>query len=389
MDIHSQIQEIKDLEEHYIARCNEGWSNSHETIQAFHNWYHAVLKLFKDYYPADYEDFLIIKNQDVSGNGFILYSVFRQIAPKYVMMLDDIEKGIQPKIARYPIQADIQKQENKPHKIFISHRITDKPFVKELVKMLEFIVGSDESRIFCSSVSGYDIKPGREILTELKKQFDENEIYFVVVHSPRYYESAICLNEMGAAWILGTRFCSFLTDDCSFDMLTGAIDGKYISIKVNDEQDVVTSKLNYMKDELLQIFSIDKGTFNNNRWETLRNEFIKNTQHLDYKPSAKKATIKVQPSAKIEAEIRNTKPLTIDIVNNGEGTAEQLEVKLDDVCSDMIITGLNIFPLEYLKTGKRVSLNVYQCISDPDKFKIYFSWKENGISFISEELIVL
>lgn len=285
----------------------------------------------------------------------------------------------------------VLKQANmaKTPKIFISHKTEDKPFVKELVRMLEFIVGTDQDKLFCSSIAGYDIKPGREILEELRRQFNDYEIYLIIVHSPRYYESPICLNEMGAAWVLGTKFCSFLTDDCKFSMLKGAIDGKYISIKVNDNFDTVTSKLNYLKDELLQIFSVEN--FNQNRWETIRNEFIQRTQHIDYSNlvAEEEKNKQLEPKANIVADVISTRPLIIDITNRGDGNAEELELQLDEAGSGMIITGLDAFPIEYLKPDKHVKLSIYPCISDPNKFKVFFKWKENGIEFSSEDIVVI
>lgn len=277
----------------------------------------------------------------------------------------------------------------KQPKLFISHKTEDKPFVSELVRLLEFIVGSGEDRIFCSSIAGYDIKPGREILKELKRQFDEYGIFFIVVHSPRYYKSAICLNEMGAAWALGSSFCSFLTDDCSYKLLEGVIDGKYMSIKVNDNYDTVVSKLNYLKDELLHFFSID--SFNQNRWETIRNEFIERTQHIEYTSidMAEERTDTPHPEAMIMADVIGSSPVVIDITNRGDRIAENLTFELDEVASDMIVSGLEIFPLEYLKPGKHVRISLFPCIGDPEKFKVYFSWKERGVLFKSEDIIVI
>ena len=145
---------------------------------------------------------------------------------QYFNFREDLKKDLNSCIATlkafknaYEIKSHLAAQQpveksSKPPKIFISHKSEDRLFVKELVRMLEFIVGTSEKNIFCSSIPGYDIKPSREILKELKKQFEENEVYFIIVHSPRYYKSSICLNEMGAAWVLGTKFCSFLTSDC-------------------------------------------------------------------------------------------------------------------------------------------------------------------------------
>ena len=385
-EITRKIQQIRSLQASY-EKISVERENSLEAIKAFHSWFNAVLVLLKDFFPANHEDFVFIKDQDVSGNEYVLKHVYHAIIGRYNMMLDDIEKGTAP-LNPSKIKAP-QIMHQKQPKIFISHKSEDLPFVKELMRLLEFLIGTDADKIFCSSIAGYDIKPGREILSELKRQFDDYEIYFIVVHSPRYYESSICLNEMGAAWVLGTKFCSFLTSDCKFTMLDGAIDGKYMSVKVDDNYDIVVSKLNSLKDELLEIFSIEK--FNQTRWEAYRNEFIRNTQRIDFPSLEKKTAVNIgpKPTAQITSEVINTKPVMIDIMNRGDGIAENLNVRLDDACSDMIITGLDNFPLEYLKPGRHIKLSVYPCISDPDKFKIFFGWEENGIPYSSEDIVIL
>ena len=50
----------------------------------------------------------------------------------------------------------------------------------------------------------------------------KNLINFIIMHSPRYYKSAVCLNE-----------CSFLTKDCRIDQLTGVIGKEEICISPN------------------------------------------------------------------------------------------------------------------------------------------------------------
>lgn len=280
---------------------------------------------------------------------------------------------------------------SKPPKIFISHKTEDKPFVDELIKLLEFVVGANTKRIFCSSAGGYDIKPGKEILTELKRQFDDYEIIFLIVHSPRYYSSPICLNEMGAAWVLGSKFFSFLTPDCSYSELKGAIDSKYMSIKVNDPQETVISKLNAFKDNLIKVFSIDEEGFNSIKWESVRNDFILNTSSI--KPidnkSMKLENDKVlsSPKANIMAELISKNPYIVNIINRGNVDAKQLRVELSEECKNMLISGMEHFPFDNLKAGKYVSINVFPCIGDPDILKMTFTWIEKGVEFSSTDFV--
>lgn len=280
----------------------------------------------------------------------------------------------------------------KPPKIFISHKTEDKPFVNELVKLIEFVIGSDPNIIFCSSIGGYDIKPGKEILNELKRQFNDYEILFLVVHSPRYYKSPVCLNEMGASWVLGTKFISFLTPDCEYPMLKGVIDGKYMSIKVNDAQDTVSSKLNSFKDYLLDVFSCDKEKFNQTRWETLRNDFIAITSLMkcDTRQNEEdKNETSVKKKADIQAELISKNPYVISVINRGEGVAKNLNIMLDKECEGMLVSGLDHFPIEYLKPQHHINLNIYPCIGDPEKFKIYSTWYEKDVKYESEDIITI
>lgn len=83
-------------------------------------------------------------------------------------------------------------ERNKTPKVFISHKSEDKAYAEALVDLINFIIGSEGDKIFCSSVPGYGVKQAHTIIDDLKAQFDNHNIYMIIIHSPRYYESAIC-----------------------------------------------------------------------------------------------------------------------------------------------------------------------------------------------------
>ena len=169
---------------------------------------------------------------------------------------------------------------SRPPKIFISHRSEDEAFVKALVKLLRLYIGSEAEKIFCSSVPKYKIGIGKEIFPEIKSQFDGNDVFMIVVHSPRYYQSSVCLNEMGAAWIQDTECYSFLTADCEYDDLKGVIDRKYISLKVNAKE--AKDRMNEFMGKVLDFFNMPKPDFSTfSQWESDRNEFLKEVCNLD------------------------------------------------------------------------------------------------------------
>ena len=168
----------------------------------------------------------------------------------------------------------------RPPKIFISHKSEDEDFVKALVKLLRLYIGSESDKIFCSSVPNYKIGIGKDIYPEIKAQFDKHEVFMIIIHSPRYYDSSICLNEMGAAWIQNKECYSFLTVDCEYNDLKGVIDNKTISIKVNAKD--ATDRMNEFISKVLNFFNLPQlelPVFS--QWETDRNEFLKEVCKLD------------------------------------------------------------------------------------------------------------
>lgn len=161
-------------------------------------------------------------------------------------------------------------EEQKPRKVFISHSSKDVEFVKELVNLLEF-VGFDETTMFCSSVDGYGIPLGENIFDFLRKQFLEYELFVIFVHSSSYYDSAVSLNEMGAAWVLKSDYCSFLTKDFSFGGMTGVVPNNNIAIKVDNDD--ATARLNEFKDKITIFFGLQPKSAN--VWECHRNDFLR------------------------------------------------------------------------------------------------------------------
>lgn len=186
----------------------------------------------------------------------------------------------------------------KSPKVFISHKKEDKAYADALVSLINFILGADGDKIFCSSIPGYGIRQSRDILDELKRQFDQYEIYMVIIHSPRYYQSAICLNEMGASWALGTRFSSFMTNDCKLENLHGVINQEKICIDLNDDPDMLNGHLNEFKDDLIEFFHSNE--IDQTKWENARGRFIKEVKSLTYdsqkEDSGEVTTIKRTPN---------------------------------------------------------------------------------------------
>lgn len=174
---------------------------------------------------------------------------------------------------------EVSEAKKKP-KVFISHKQEDKAFADALVSLINFIIGPSGDKVFCSSIPGYGIRQSRDIIDDLKAQFDKHNIFMVIIHSPRYYSSTICLNEMGASWILGTKFSSFMTKDCTYDLLNGVIGKEKICININEERGMLNAHLNDFKNDLLSFFGLD--SIDENKWEHARDRFVKEVSMLSF-----------------------------------------------------------------------------------------------------------
>lgn len=171
-------------------------------------------------------------------------------------------------------------EEKKPEKtplVFISHSSKDKAFAESLVTLLEDI-GLDSSNLFCSSVDGYGIGIGKDIFDTLLNLFSGHNLFVIFIQSPRYYKSAVSLNEMGAAWVLKTDFCSFLTSDMEFKKMEGVVNDSKISIKVNE--DSTPARLTELKDKLTIFLGLPQ--VNNIKWERKRQDFINKVTSIEY-----------------------------------------------------------------------------------------------------------
>lgn len=238
--------------------------NSMDAIHTYHEWHSSAVIYLSNYYSNANADYIKFKNIDNSGNGYTLLKNFHELYSIYNLLM------IQTKN-----ESKARTERSGSPMVFISHSSKDKTFVEELVELLESI-GFDESNLFCSSVDGYGIELGEDIFETLKNLFYEHELFVIFVHSPRYYESPVSLNEMGAAWVLKTNFYSFLTQDMQFDRMKGVVKSDKVAIKV-DASDA-KARLNELKDKLCTAFNFEN--ISHTKWERKRDNFLKMVNNI-------------------------------------------------------------------------------------------------------------
>jgi hypothetical protein len=98
------------------------------------------------------------------------------------------------------------------NKIFISHSSKDKLIVEKFVnEILILSLGVDHLKIFCSSIEGLGISSGEDFRQRIKKEINEAQMVIQII-SKDYKSSEVCLNEMGAAWVLAETVIPLVLD---------------------------------------------------------------------------------------------------------------------------------------------------------------------------------
>lgn len=255
----SAEQKVRMLEKRYEEESLPE-ANSRKSIDSYLEWHKEALLYLSDFYSYANPDFAKFKDLDNSHNGYGLRDNFKSIYSIYNLLMKNAPRQLNDK----------QPTKEKTPMVFISHSSKDKPFVEALVDLLESL-GITKSNLFCSSVDGYGISLNGDIFETIRGLFYKHELYVIFVHSPRYYESYVSLNEMGAAWVLKTDFCSILTKDMEFKDMTGVVNNSTLSIKVNSED--APARLTEMKDKLVNMLGLIP--IDEIKWERKRTYFLR------------------------------------------------------------------------------------------------------------------
>ena len=166
------------------------------------------------------------------------------------------------------------------------------------------------------------------------------------MHSPEYYESAVSLNEMGAAWVLKSNATSLLLPGFDFSGMKGVIGSDSIAIKLDGDQSEVKDRLNQLRRELEAEFNIPDNE--DIIWEDARDKFIREIND----PTLEKKD--------------NTTPASVTITEE----MKQLLRKVAAVPEGQIMTGFNFESGTYIQIGGEVVAKEY-----PDR-RQYAIWDE-------------
>lgn len=154
-------------------------------------------------------------------------------------------------------------------KIFISHSQKDKPIVDSMIdKLLVGALSVKVGEIFCTTIDGTKIKSGEDWRDSIKSALQESLVTLLIV-SPHYKESEVCICEMGAAWVSPGKVLPFIVPPIDYSTVGVIQEPKQIE-KLLDGQ-----SLDRLRDIVQEHLKIGTGEIKSDRWTIKKTEFIK------------------------------------------------------------------------------------------------------------------
>lgn len=219
-------------------------------------------------YVAEFVDTITIKD-----TGFDFKREFEHELNHGLSVLESISESLQLGLEGIVTAPKENTDESKPPLVFISHAELDKKLANEIVTLLEFIGVKGKKNLLCTSVDGYRIPVGCDIVEYLRDVFNSYNLFVIILHTHNYYTRPVCLNEMGAAWAFKTKCYSVLAPDFSFNDMTGVVNNKDVAIKIGAAD--CEARVNQLKNEIVEFFGLSQP--DEDRWPHYRNKFIENS----------------------------------------------------------------------------------------------------------------
>lgn len=194
------------------------------------------------YYPA----IVFTADSDYSADHLRAFRRdFKLLKDAINQYIEDIEEEVLPDESN---QSLVTNSESTASKVFISHASADAGIVEEIVELLESM-GLDSNQIFCTSFEGYGIDLGEDFLASIKNEL-QSDVLVLFVLSKNFYNSPVCLCEMGAAWVLSKNHIPILIPPLDYSDVKGAIPLTQ-GLKINEPL-----KLNLLKEKIETLFGL-------------------------------------------------------------------------------------------------------------------------------------
>lgn len=241
----------------------------------FISWKNAIERFLINAYGKTSPEMVQFRRIDFSYRSPVMYlgkdysaedlAEFRKGMAIVIDMLSQLKEEASYSTTINDYEAEALKSFGAKDKVFISHSSKDREILEELIEILETI-GLTSDQIFCTSFDGYGIGYGENFLERIKTELDSNIVVLFLITN-NFFESPICLCEMGATWIKANEHIPILVPPFSFDKMKGVIPLTQ-GFHIND-----SLKLNLFKEKLESDFEI-ANKLEQTTWERKRNRII-------------------------------------------------------------------------------------------------------------------
>lgn len=242
-------------------------------VQDFTIWLQAVRAELRDIHNRTNDFFIVDAIHDLEGfDGWQDRRQFNKVKGDLFAIREKVDSYYpQDRTLKCSSNIEVNDTMQKQPKIFISHSSKDAEYAIRFTELFDSI-GLNREQIFCSSVPGYNIPIDKDIFEYLREQFEQNDLYVIFLLSHNYYESIVCLNEMGAAWALKSRSTTILLPGFNFDEIEGVVSKNKIAIKLTIEGDDIKDKLNQLYENIIEEFGLTGKV--DIIWEKKRAKFL-------------------------------------------------------------------------------------------------------------------
>lgn len=149
-------------------------------------------------------------------------------------------------------------------KIFISHSSKDKIVVEAFANLLRLGANISHDDIFCTSIEEMKIHNGDDIRQHIRNNVNFADFAILLI-SPNYKQSEICLNEMGAVWAVDKKVRTYVLPGLQESEVGWLIDTKAAE-KINDPVALVA-----LYDEFVKFYKL---TGNTQLWTAQAEKFL-------------------------------------------------------------------------------------------------------------------
>lgn len=237
------------------------------------------------------------------------------------------------------------------NKLFISHASADKELADRLVDLIQLGTNLSNDLVLCTSLEGLGIPEGERNYIEYLRTELVNAKLVLPLLTPAYFDSEMCLVELGGLWALDELE--------TFPLLVKPIDyarlekllGKVQSAKIDS-----TAGLSRLHDRIVKLFGLSPKT---DRWEIKRTRFMDELDDVLSRLSSPKRVPAKDLTAAQQAlkneKLRHTR--TKQKLAETEQQRDQLKELKDPVeVNEILISGDEEKAFEQLSTAAKVSV---------------------------------